>query len=173
MLVTVSQEPFWAWSFMTRVREASRLDGGGEGRVDTKSPPLHKPQGWATPRPSGSTSGQLVNCNSVLDTVPTTRRVFEILDAGSSYTRSRFSIGFTKWNWLRLITSARFLRHSDCRVVGWLPSYRGKSGAGGSFRPERCFARASHKACTEALCPRPRPSLDHHYLFFCPARHRH
>ncbi len=32
--------------------------------------------------------------------------------------------------------------------------------------------RPSHKVCTKALCARPRHSLDHHYLFFCPATHR-
>jgi len=53
-------------------------------------------------------------------------------------------------------------------VIAWLPSYRGKSKAdggqngdtgvraatGGNLHSERCFNRPSHKACTEALCPR-------------------
>src|ERR1700730_3057020 len=79
----------------------------------------------------------------------------------------------------------RFVRVSSYRVVGNTHSCRWqvggrpeakngdtRAGAGGNLDIKLCFYGASHNASSEALCPRPRHSLDHHSLLFCPAPHR-
>ena len=40
------------------------------------------------------------------------------------------------------------------------------------LRPGFCLGRPSHDGYSAALCARPRHSLDHHPVLFCPARHR-
>ena len=44
--------------------------------------------------------------------------------------------------------------------------------AAGSLRPKFRLGGPSHDGYSAALCPRPRHSLDHHAVLFCPARQR-